>query len=316
MLNTSTCQDFSEFKIFTTTVVVREKQQYIMAFGLPKTKGASVADTNSSSSKSIEELGPWTSPILLGGLVPSLFCLVIVVLGQFILLAEDPCTFEVQGQEKGGEKFMRGAVIVSYLFLFVFTWVFMGTTVQLKLPFKTLTLMKPFSKLNTVGVLYSLIGIISIPIFMVGTIWASAAQVCTETSPILYSFSILISVVYWIMFITIVAYLVKIKLILKRGGGGGGAKYSAGGDGGGAASSQHEKGSEGWFREKFENVSGDSKVIESADVGTLLSQCELTVGEDALSKLLDDLDGRGSGDIGFLDLWGYYQKNSKPKKDD
>lgn len=99
-----------------------------------KTKGATISSEKKVATPSSKngELTPWTAPILLGGLVPSLFCMVVVVIGQFILLAETPCEFTVVGMESfKGENFMLGAVIISYLYLLVFCWIFMGTTYRI-----------------------------------------------------------------------------------------------------------------------------------------------------------------------------------------
>jgi len=147
-----------------------------MAFGLKK--GATIAADGGS--KHTSEMSHWTAPVLLGGLVPSLFALVIVVLGQFILLAETPCTFQVVGMEgMTGDNFMRFAVMLSYAFLIVFTWIFMGTTVTITpLPGKKITILKPFSRLRTIVILYIVIAFLSFLVFAMGTIWVAQASEC------------------------------------------------------------------------------------------------------------------------------------------
>ena len=135
---------------------------------------------------------------------------------------------------------------------------------------------------------------------------------CQETSPILYTFGSLISAFYWIMFILCSTFLVKIKLNQKENGGGGGAKSSGGGaaGGGGPAAVTEEVGSEGWFKGIFEEVSDDMKAIDSDKVASLLSQLGMNVTDDDVSKIIDDYDEDGVGEIAYSDLWAYYQKSS------
>ena len=74
---------------------------------------------------------PWTSAVLLGPLVPTCLCLATVVLGHFTLLADEDCA-GVGGMVPGCS-FVRGAVVVSYFEVIIFGWVFMGTTVTMKI---------------------------------------------------------------------------------------------------------------------------------------------------------------------------------------
>ena len=143
-------------------------------------------ETSSSSQTS-----PWTPAILLGPLFPTTISLLTVVLGQFTLSADPVCGDpNFSGSSNTGCAFLTGAVACSYLEIILFSWVFMGTTVSITLPGgKSYKIMKPFSNLRTIAVMYGFIYVISLGVFGGGIMFLADVNMRAKSSGLLIGFS-------------------------------------------------------------------------------------------------------------------------------
>jgi hypothetical protein len=115
---------------------------------------------------------PYAPAMLIGPLVPTCLSMVTIVVAQNIQLTDKTCAAsDGSGLENGGCQFLSGATACAYLQLLVFSWVFLGTKVQISFAGKQFTVMRPFSRIRTIGILYFIIFLISLPIFGLAIPW-------------------------------------------------------------------------------------------------------------------------------------------------
>ncbi|GMH83423.1 hypothetical protein TrVE_jg4901 [Triparma verrucosa] len=251
---------------------------------------------------------PWTSSILLGPAIPSVLSLVTVVFGQFTLLADEVCSDPMKATENAGCAFMRGSIVVAFLELIIFCWVFMGTTVSIKLGTKSFRILRPFSKLRTIAICYFLLYLVSLGVFAGGLMWLVDFP---ESGAVFLGFVMFLQVSYWLMFVFIIIALVKIKL-KQRTLSKSGAKYSGGGGGQRATIRQTQKvGTEDWFREIFEEESDGMDTLEVEKLAKLFEKLGLDVPEEEITAVTDVLDLEGTGEVGFTATWSWYTKTGK-----
>lgn len=100
---------------------------------------------------------------------------------------------------------------VSYVFLLVFTWVYMGDEIRLTIPIINFdrVIMKPFRSLKWIMMSYAVIGFIAFIIGIYGAFILSLASFCKSTSPELYQFSLFVVALFWTGFFVVIAYGVK-----------------------------------------------------------------------------------------------------------
>ena len=272
-------------------------------------KGATVAPTTENGE---EDLSFWGPAVLLAPIVPVLFSLVVIVVGQFLVLAEPTC------ESGGGEHgcfFMQGAVASAYLLILVFSWIFTGTTVHVYIRGKPKKILRPFTRLRSIVVCYFVIFLISFGIFLYGTVWVATAEDAFNSFPLLYGFSCFCIIFYWIMIIILTISLIQIK----KAGQNKGLRATVKTPTGGIRSSKDDKGSknnllensEEWFSQKFEDESDPGDTIESDKLGRLISSLGITMSEGEISTITDQLDTEGTGDIGRHDIWIWFFKTGK-----
>lgn len=143
--------------------------------------------------------------MLLGPFVPAVFALLTIFIGHITLNTwEGTCGFALDG-------FIGGAMFVSYVFLMVYSWAFIGMKVWVVIPFAGIGfyLLKPFTKLKVLMVWYFLVFWLSFIVWIVGTALLDLAVFCEGTAPELYRFSAFLVITYWIGFCVIIIYLIK-----------------------------------------------------------------------------------------------------------
>jgi hypothetical protein len=98
-------------------------------------------------------------------------------------------------------------VVASYIFLGTFVWTWLGHSVFLRIPIrqdkkwqmKSLRILKPFTKLRTVAMLYAVACIVSLGAAVsLSAGVANCASLCGSQTPLLLSFSTFSMIVYWI----------------------------------------------------------------------------------------------------------------------
>lgn len=147
----------------------------------------------------------WSGMVLLGPTVPAIYAALIVVIGNIILNTwQGVCNFPL-------DAFITGAVVLSYMFLLVFSWSIFGDEMHLHFPLsdRKIKILRPFGSLKELMVYYVILFAIVFFVMAWGTSLMPSAIFCATTAPMLYHFSSFIVVVYWLMFLGIIIFVVK-----------------------------------------------------------------------------------------------------------
>jgi Ca2+-binding EF-hand superfamily protein len=147
----------------------------------------------------------YSGPLILGPFVPAIFALITIFYGQIVIKTwTGTCGYSL-------DVFIAAAVGVSYLFLIVYMWIFIGTELKLTLPvIGTLRVIGPFKDLMSLVWIWSVISITSFIVWIIGTGLLNLSSFCQATAPDLYNFSLFLVVTYWIGFCVVVLYFIKI----------------------------------------------------------------------------------------------------------
>ncbi|CAM9410780.1 unnamed protein product, partial [Ectocarpus sp. 13 AM-2016] len=145
----------------------------------------------------------WASVVLLGPLMPSLMATVIIVVGGAIVKASADVVGELEDDRCGYriDNFLKAAIVNSYLLLTVFAWSFLGFETHFSIRGRRRRLLRPFTSLSFVALLYLLLFSMSMAIWIFGT-WAIAkdrvGNSCANEVPLLYSFCVALVAIYWV----------------------------------------------------------------------------------------------------------------------
>ena len=103
------------------------------------------------------------------------------------------------------------AIAVCYIFLLVFTWVYMGDTITCTIPALGVdfVLFSPFKSLRWISFYYFLVGVFSFIVWIIGTILLQLSVFCEATAPGLYKFTVFLIVTYWMGFVIVILLLTK-----------------------------------------------------------------------------------------------------------
>lgn len=248
-------------------------------------------------SDSDEFLKKWGGPMLLGPFAPAIFAAFIVVSGQIIIqLKEGQCNFPL-------DTFVLVAVVISYLFLLIYSWVWLGDTIYLEIKlidFKK-AILWPFSSIKWLMAYYIVIFFTSMIVFAIGSAILNNAALCVSTTPRMYSYVSFILGVYWLMFSIIVFFTIKQAF---------GANIAKAIVSATTAPSQSEL-EERIFRKKFAefDVEKDS-TIPNTDFPAFLQALGVYVPEDEQPALLLTLDPEKTGKVAFDPALEWFLKMS------
>lgn len=108
--------------------------------------------------------------------------------------------------------FIAGEVATGYIYLLIFSWVYMGETMSINISALGVNrvILAPFKSLKWVMGAYLGVGILSFIFAIVGAIILSLAIFCKDTAPTLYNYSLFLLVINWIGFFVIGFYLVRL----------------------------------------------------------------------------------------------------------
>lgn len=244
----------------------------------------------------------WGGPMLLGPLVPAIFAAFIIVSGQIIMqVQEGQCNFPL-------DLFVQAAVVVCYLFLLVYSWLWLGDTLYIEwkmVDFKKAVLW-PFTSIKWLMAYYVVIFFTSMIVFAVGTSILSAAELCVSTTPRLYSYVSFICGIYWLMFSIIVFFTIKQAF---------GANIAKAIVSATSAPSQNEL-EERIFRKKFAefDIEKDS-TIPNVDFPAFVQALGAYVPEDELPALILTLDPEKTGKVPFDPALEWFLKMSGGDED-
>ena len=149
-------------------------------------------------------LDDWAGPVIMGSFMPAIFALFVVFSGQIIINSDTGvCNFSFND-------FISGAVAVGYLYLIVFSWIFLGD--EIRLPIVNWPILMPFTSLKWVVTFFSIIGIASFVINCIGTYEVIFGIFCSATAPVLYNYSCFIVAFYWVGFFVVAFTYIKMTL--------------------------------------------------------------------------------------------------------
>lgn len=248
-------------------------------------------------SDSDEFLKKWGGPMMLGPLAPAIFAAFIIVSGQIIMqVKEGQCNFPL-------DLFVQAAVVVCYLFLLVYTWLWLGDTLyfEIKLIDFKKAILWPFSSIKWLMAYYIVIFFTSMIVFAVGSAILNNAELCVATTPRLYSYVSFILGIYWLMFAIIVFFTIK------QAFGDNIAKAIVSAT---SAPSQSEL-EERIFRKKFAefDLEKDS-TIPNQDFPAFLQALGVYVPDDEQPALLLTLDPEKTGKVAFDPALEWFLKMS------
>ena len=149
-------------------------------------------------------LDDWAGPVIMGSFMPAIFALFVVFTGQIIINTNTGlCNFNFN-------EFIGAAVAVGYLYLVVFSWIFLGD--EIRLPIVNWPILMPFTSLKWVVTFFTIIGIASFIINCVGTYEIIFGIFCADSAPVLFNYSCFIVAFYWIGFFVVAFTYIKMTL--------------------------------------------------------------------------------------------------------
>ena len=270
---------------------------------------------------------PWAAALLIGPLVPACFSLCTIAVAQNVQLTDKACE-PGSAVDQGGCNFMSGAAACAYLTVLVFSWVFLGTDVDFKFKNRTFKVLRPFTEIRTVAVLYGGIYVVSLAVFFPGLLWVlSPAAREPGSSSQLFFFALFLQLVYWLMSVTMLFTLFSVFLAARKGGAAGtngaskpsrlsGAANAANSATNRAANANKYKyGSEEWFKEVFKDVAeGSSEQIDSEMLGRLFKALAVELTDAEVAAVTEVLDSDATGDVHFSAVWDWFDKTGRAKR--
>lgn len=244
----------------------------------------------------------WTGVIILGPTVPAVLACINVVFGSFVVNRDHgSCGYALTD-------FINGAIAVSFFFLIVFSWVFLGYTWEITVPLigGKYAIAKPFGSLRYLARVYSVLAGMAFLVLLVGTAYVALGYFCAVTSPIAYSFSLYLVLIYWIGGGMVAAHVFKMIF--------------------GAAIAQklkeatRETSSEELearvFTTKFREFDKTGEGAVTVDViPELLKEVGFYFESKDVPALTKTLDPSGTGRVGYEVLFAWFQGEQKKMKE-
>lgn len=165
------------------------------------------AKAQEEAEKEEEFLRKWSGALLIGPFIPAVFATFTIVIGSIILsMQTGDCGYPL-------ESFVQIAVVLCYLFLLVYTWVFLGDRIIVKVPFTTkeVCLLAPYTNLKWLMWVYAVLFVTSFIVWIVGSAMLQLSRFCAVTQPLVYSFTVYLVTVYWIGFCIVSIMIFKMK---------------------------------------------------------------------------------------------------------
>jgi len=247
----------------------------------------------------------WSGPMLLGPLVPAIFSLFVIISGEILLRNNtgEFCGFPL-------DIFIQAAIAVCYLFLLVYSWIFIGDrlTIEWDFLFKiNYTIAVPYQSLKWVMVFYVIISFTSFIVWIVGTALLNSSFLCVATAPKLYAYTLFLVACYWLGFVIIVLSMInivygdKIQEFIKT-------QLT------GASQAEME---ERIFKKKFLEFDKDKTDQISKDDGpALLMGLGIYVPDEELPALMKSFDPDNSGFIRYEIIYDWFKKMSATEIDE
>lgn len=245
-------------------------------------------------------LKKWSGPLLVGPFVPAVVSLFVIVTGQNVINTwQGTCGYPLNS-------FVAAAVAVCYLFLLVYTWIFLGWNVDITLD-KKRRILSPFSSLKWVLAVWVGLGALAFIIFCVGSGMATLAAFCLTTAPELYLYAGSIIALFWIGFVIVIYNIFKLAFMSNVN-----AMISATLKG--PTMNELE---ERIFKKKFGDFDIKKEGKIPADVlEKLITELGVFVPKEEIKGLQKNLDPKATGFITFEIMSAWFQKLNAMSGDD
>lgn len=204
--------------------------------------------------------------------------------------------------------YVSAQIATCYLFLLVFSWVYMGEEMSLQIKWLDIDMvvLRPFKSMK--WIMYSYLGlfVMNFIIGIYGSFIMSLAVFCAPTAPMLYKFSLFILAISWIFFFTMVAYCVKFFL---------GNRIAAFIQEQTRTETMEEV-EERIFRKKFNLFDPEKEdKVKREDFPKILQELGVFVPDEEISTLADTFDPEQSGYIPYQPFYDWFKDMNK-KADD
>eukprot|EP01040_Poterioochromonas_malhamensis_P001916 gene1916-2050_t len=240
----------------------------------------------------------WSGPVLIGGIFPAILSTLIIVAGELIINGETgSCGYNLSA-------FISAQIAVCYLFLLVFTWVYLGDDIYLKIPSLGINqrVLKPFRSMKWIIGIYLALGGMNFLISIIGTVLVQLSSFCVSTAPKVYQFSLFLVCMFWILFFIAGLYSVKlffgttlVKLIKEQ-----------------TREETLEEVEERIFKKQFQQFDPELKqLISREDFPKLLQVLGIFVPEEEVNQLIDTLDSENTGFLPYDAVYSWFKEITK-----
>ena len=153
----------------------------------------------------------WAEPIILGPILPALYAIILIVCGTFVIqLVTLDCVTYI-------DVFIQGTIALSYLYLMIFSWSYIGFEYNINLGEKTqVPFLLPFTSLRYLSIVYALFLLLIIIWWIVGSFFAATATACFYTSKKLYIYYLIVLMSGWFFILTGIMYIYNFEVKDKR----------------------------------------------------------------------------------------------------
>ena len=257
----------------------------------------------------------WAPIVLLSPLPWAYVALFIILFGQPVLRGAKTDCYDPSGKSVKTDSMTIGlvfAVVIAYLFLVVFTWIFLGRNIYVTLPWRKnkkwslqrIRTFRPFTSLKLVAgiwILLLLLAILTTLILIVGV--QETAAVCARQTPTLISFSTFAFILGLVCILLTIISLVKLYRSSRV------KKDSAG------ESTDEPKSDVDMVKVVFKQFdkSGDGH-IDQGELGPFLEALGMTVDEDEIPEMLAEIDKDGEGTITEREFLVWYINDKEKRK--
>lgn len=194
---------------------------------------------------------------------------------------------------------------MGYLYLLVFSWVYLGDTITISLPMSPVkfTILHQFTSLSWLIIFYAVVFLIAFITFIVGSFMLSLSSFCAITQPGVFKFTSFIVAIYWIIFSVIIAYIVRLYF------GADIASFVS------ENTREHtaEEMEERIFRKVFNDYDADRQgFVSKDDFGSIVQGLGVYVPDSELDTLKATLvDVEDTNVIKFGPMYAWFQKVTK-----
>ncbi|CAE7483224.1 unnamed protein product, partial [Symbiodinium microadriaticum] len=197
--------------------------------------------------------------------------------------------------------FVAAAVTMSYFFLIVYAWAFLGHHVHVMIPGLNIRvhILRPFRTLKMLSNFYFVLGFLSFCIWIWGSALLTESIFCIDTAPELYNFSLYLVVTFWVGFFIIGCYLIKLKFGNFIG------KFVSNQAKGPSVEDMEER----IFRKEFKKLDKNkSGTLPQELLPDFFVRVAVFIPEEEMPGVLKEIGVLGDAEVEFFELLEWYKK--------